>query len=207
MKIHPETILETKFKLMKKLERISRQLIAERVLEVSTKVMAKKGRTKVCNTNTQEEIRHIMKECNNLVLHKIRVLGMKEETLIGVSRAPVSYTHLRAHETGRNLVCRLLLEKKKIIRSQFNEQSPSERGRRKKDNGSRSSSAKIKEKSLQLLKEIQDELKVTQDEKKNFQDQVNELKRQTRIAHVQNCLLYTSPSPRDRQKSRMPSSA
>src|SRR5678809_1807804 len=29
--------------------------------------------------------------------------------------APVSYTHLRAHETGRNLVCRLLLEKKKSI--------------------------------------------------------------------------------------------
>src|SRR5665213_4011309 len=29
--------------------------------------------------------------------------------------APVSYTHLRAHETGRNLVCRLLLEKKKQI--------------------------------------------------------------------------------------------
>ena len=29
------------------------------------------------------------------------------------STYPVSYTHLRAHETGRNLVCRLLLEKKK----------------------------------------------------------------------------------------------
>ena len=29
-----------------------------------------------------------------------------------------------------------------------------------------------------------------------------------RVAHLrQNCLLYTSPSPRDRQKSRMPSSA
>ena len=26
-------------------------------------------------------------------------------------------------------------------------------------------------------------------------------------AHIENCLLYTSPSPRDRQKSRMPSSA
>ena len=26
--------------------------------------------------------------------------------------SPVSYIHLRAHETGRNLVCRLLLEKK-----------------------------------------------------------------------------------------------
>ena len=25
--------------------------------------------------------------------------------------------------------------------------------------------------------------------------------------HIQDCLLYTSPSPRDRQKSRMPSSA
>ena len=25
----------------------------------------------------------------------------------------VSYTHLRAHETGRKIVCRLLLEKKK----------------------------------------------------------------------------------------------
>src|SRR5674476_597684 len=27
-----------------------------------------------------------------------------------VIHSPVSYTHLRAHETGRNLVCRLLLE-------------------------------------------------------------------------------------------------
>src|SRR5678809_1695883 len=31
----------------------------------------------------------------------------------GAPNCPVSYTHLRAHETGRNLVCRLLLEKKK----------------------------------------------------------------------------------------------
>ena len=30
--------------------------------------------------------------------------------------APVSYTHLRAHETVLDLVCRLLLEKKKIKR-------------------------------------------------------------------------------------------
>ena len=28
-----------------------------------------------------------------------------------------------------------------------------------------------------------------------------------KLAQVQGCLLYTSPSPRDRQKSRMPSSA
>src|SRR5678816_3919039 len=31
---------------------------------------------------------------------------------------PVSYTHLRAHETPEHLVCRLLLEKKKKNRNQ-----------------------------------------------------------------------------------------
>src|SRR5660398_186731 len=31
----------------------------------------------------------------------------------GNNKTPVSYTHLRAHETKANLVCRLLLEKKK----------------------------------------------------------------------------------------------
>ena len=31
--------------------------------------------------------------------------------LEAMASGPVSYTHLRAHETGRNLVCRLLLEK------------------------------------------------------------------------------------------------
>src|SRR5428012_23945 len=31
------------------------------------------------------------------------------------ARAPVSYTHLRAHETRHDLVCRLLLEKKKTM--------------------------------------------------------------------------------------------
>ena len=34
-------------------------------------------------------------------------------TIIGVGEVPVSYTHLRAHETRHDLVCRLLLEKKK----------------------------------------------------------------------------------------------
>ena len=32
---------------------------------------------------------------------------------------PVSYTHLRAHETVLDLVCRLLLEKKKKINTQL----------------------------------------------------------------------------------------
>ena len=34
-------------------------------------------------------------------------------TAMGDDCMPVSYTHLRAHETKANLVCRLLLEKKK----------------------------------------------------------------------------------------------
>eukprot|EP00657_Telonema_sp_P-1_P008399 TRINITY_DN29507_c0_g1_i1.p1 TRINITY_DN29507_c0_g1~~TRINITY_DN29507_c0_g1_i1.p1 ORF type:complete len:118 (+),score=57.23 TRINITY_DN29507_c0_g1_i1:201-554(+) len=34
---------------------------------------------------------------------------------INQAREPVSYTHLRAHETVLDLVCRLLLEKKKKI--------------------------------------------------------------------------------------------
>ena len=41
---------------------------------------------------------------------RIAVGESKEDPL---DFASVSYTHLRAHETGRNLVCRLLLEKKK----------------------------------------------------------------------------------------------
>ena len=34
-------------------------------------------------------------------------------TVGGAEYLPVSYTHLRAHETRHDLVCRLLLEKKK----------------------------------------------------------------------------------------------
>ena len=40
----------------------------------------------------------------------------------GAARAvgqPVSYTHLRAHETVLDLVCRLLLEKKKKKQKQY----------------------------------------------------------------------------------------
>eukprot|EP00658_Telonema_sp_P-2_P035435 TRINITY_DN2576_c0_g1_i4.p2 TRINITY_DN2576_c0_g1~~TRINITY_DN2576_c0_g1_i4.p2 ORF type:complete len:103 (+),score=49.61 TRINITY_DN2576_c0_g1_i4:217-525(+) len=35
------------------------------------------------------------------------------EEIIQMLKGPVSYTHLRAHETPEHLVCRLLLEKKK----------------------------------------------------------------------------------------------
>ena len=54
--------------------------------------------------------------------NRVECVYRKEET----SNEPVSYTHLRAHETGRNLVCRLLLEKKNILYT-----SPSLRDRQK----------------------------------------------------------------------------
>ncbi|CUX55121.1 hypothetical protein BN3590_02139 [Clostridium sp. C105KSO15] len=53
----------------------------------------------------------------NTKLIKLKLLELlydleaKDESLI-----PVSYTHLRAHETRHDLVCRLLLEKKKKVR-------------------------------------------------------------------------------------------
>ena len=40
---------------------------------------------------------------------------------------------------------------------------------------------------------------------KEFETRVVTINRVTKV--VKGCLLYTSPSPRDRQKSRMPSSA
>eukprot|EP00658_Telonema_sp_P-2_P006309 TRINITY_DN12408_c0_g1_i2.p1 TRINITY_DN12408_c0_g1~~TRINITY_DN12408_c0_g1_i2.p1 ORF type:complete len:122 (+),score=5.29 TRINITY_DN12408_c0_g1_i2:218-583(+) len=44
---------------------------------------------------------------------------LQEVTFNGSVRGshPVSYTHLRAHETPEHLVCRLLLEKKKTVNS------------------------------------------------------------------------------------------
>src|SRR5678809_1587541 len=46
------------------------------------------------------------------VLHEFSSLpGVVEDVtdiILNLKQIPVSYTHLRAHETGRNLVCRLL---------------------------------------------------------------------------------------------------
>ena len=43
-----------------------------------------------------------------------RIIGCLHMTIQTAVLIAVSYTHLRAHETKANLVCRLLLEKKKI---------------------------------------------------------------------------------------------
>ena len=43
----------------------------------------------------------------------MNVMAFWQNKLKAIGPRPVSYTHLRAHETRHDLVCRLLLEKKK----------------------------------------------------------------------------------------------
>src|SRR5665811_2601394 len=49
------------------------------------------------------------------ISHEVRALHLRTASQVGAGMVsgPVSYTHLRAHETVLDLVCRLLLEKKK----------------------------------------------------------------------------------------------
>src|SRR5678809_55938 len=55
-----------------------------------------------------EQIRKLV--LANNIDRAVKLCSATEAPVAQVARAglPVSYTHLRAHETGRNLVCRLL---------------------------------------------------------------------------------------------------
>ena len=52
----------------------------------------------------------------DLIVEGLKIYGHDvyylPRTLVNRDLIPVSYTHLRAHETSLHLVCRLLLEKK-----------------------------------------------------------------------------------------------
>ena len=50
-----------------------------------------------------------------LWLFRVGVAVWAKRKLTVTHQTPVSYTHLRAHETDSYLVCRLLLEKKSIF--------------------------------------------------------------------------------------------
>ena len=143
----------------------------------------------------------------------------------------VSYTHLRAHETGRNLVCRLLLENPSNYLSLSDSvESESEFIANvikrsgcgllldvnnvyiSAHNCGYSATQYIEQLPLQAVGEIHlaghstdvsvaSEPLLIDAHDREVCDAVWEL-----YAHTI-CLLYTSPSPRDRQKSRMPSSA
>ena len=60
---------------------------------------------------------------------------------------------------------------------------------------------------LQFLYEQDEHLWLTETIKLLKENRLAELDIQHLIEELEACLLYTSPSPRDRQKSRMPSSA
>ena len=49
----------------------------------------------------------------------VRTLAKYRINMFPAVNTPVSYTHLRAHETVLDLVCRLLLEKKKKQNTQY----------------------------------------------------------------------------------------
>ena len=62
----------------------------------------------------------LLKPNNNLEFYSVKFL---QHEII----KPVSYTHLRAHETVLDLVCRLLLEKKKQYKKKKKTQSKNKR--------------------------------------------------------------------------------
>src|SRR5450756_2468447 len=53
------------------------------------------------------------RRCSTSTTRARTASGGPTPTVTGSASKPVSYTHLRAHETRHDLVCRLLLEKKK----------------------------------------------------------------------------------------------
>ena len=61
----------------------------------------------------EESLSHLLYERMS-IMYKVE-LKFDTSKLAPETVNPVSYTHLRAHETRHDLVCRLLLEKKKNI--------------------------------------------------------------------------------------------
>ena len=63
-------------------------------------------------------IAHLLNAANNRLVRQLeRLVGLQGDCY--AFAASVSYTHLRAHETVLDLVCRLLLEKKNKSRFQI----------------------------------------------------------------------------------------
>ena len=96
---------------------------------------------------------------------------------------PVSYTHLRAHETSLHLVCRLLLEKRSVVCEGGSYGFLMIRRPPRSTHCISSAASDVYKRQLQ-----------------NHWANFNQTWHKA-------CLLYTSPSPRDLSTSRMPSSA
>jgi len=64
---------------------------------------------------TREEPRNGRASVMTQAERALAALHLRARVAPAIAALPVSYTHFRAHETLRQLVCRLLLEKKNII--------------------------------------------------------------------------------------------
>src|SRR5664280_2645462 len=108
----PLARLITEFKRLPGIGQKSAQRIAFHVLRASRDdaehlsqaildVKDKLGLCRICNNIADSELCQYCRDSN------------RDPKVVCVVEEPVSYTHLRAHETVIDLVCRLLLEKKK----------------------------------------------------------------------------------------------
>ena len=63
----------------------------------------------------ENRIKLVAADMDGTLLNRERKITKYTQNVIkkAMAQGAVSYTHLRAHETRGNLVCRLLLEKKK----------------------------------------------------------------------------------------------
>eukprot|EP00831_Metopus_contortus_P017591 TRINITY_DN17430_c0_g1_i1.p1 TRINITY_DN17430_c0_g1~~TRINITY_DN17430_c0_g1_i1.p1 ORF type:complete len:327 (-),score=97.69 TRINITY_DN17430_c0_g1_i1:8-988(-) len=95
-------------KELEKQQRIEEEALREkqRQIELNEKQKEKEEREKIKEKQRQKEIKQREEE------QRLKQEEFKKQTEEKL-RVPVSYTHLRAHETSLHLVCRLLLEKKK----------------------------------------------------------------------------------------------
>ena len=73
-------------------------------------LMEQTGKTRTEVSGALENLRATIRRRRDSALQLSEVAG---RWIFEVRPTPVSYTHLRAHETRHDLVCRLLLEKKK----------------------------------------------------------------------------------------------
>ena len=68
----------------------------------------------MCIRDSRWPNRTVVVECEDLDQMIVAIEAGADSVLLdNMSPEPVSYTHLRAHETVLDIVCRLLLEKKK----------------------------------------------------------------------------------------------
>eukprot|EP00658_Telonema_sp_P-2_P005618 TRINITY_DN12109_c0_g1_i3.p1 TRINITY_DN12109_c0_g1~~TRINITY_DN12109_c0_g1_i3.p1 ORF type:complete len:230 (-),score=88.35 TRINITY_DN12109_c0_g1_i3:35-724(-) len=111
-----ELLLETDRdhkKLSKKLSKL-RSAEASRVSQIST--------TKLENDKMREQLKAHNRKLSGKMTELIGLRHSVYTVNTTASHIPVSYTHLRAHETPEHLVCRLLLEKKKKTNNKKNYQ-------------------------------------------------------------------------------------